>query len=120
MATFVCLHRLVPKLLPTRLLSRQTAPNSILFFCVSYRFWVNHHLLDIFQRPRWRVVKGRSREYVKKVAAGKVELGWKGLFARGQAHMCRWRLEAEERSCSECLPRLAVFLAWWEGCSMEG
>ncbi|GAX82389.1 hypothetical protein CEUSTIGMA_g9817.t1 [Chlamydomonas eustigma] len=31
------------------------------------RFWVNHHLLDIFQRPLWRVVKGRSQEYVKRV-----------------------------------------------------
>lgn len=34
------------------------------------RFWVNHHLLDIFQRPLWRVVKGRSQEYVKRVCAG--------------------------------------------------
>ncbi|KAG2492394.1 hypothetical protein HYH03_009340 [Edaphochlamys debaryana] len=31
------------------------------------RFWVNHHLLDIFQRPLWRVVKGRSEVYVKRV-----------------------------------------------------
>lgn len=31
------------------------------------RFWVNHHLLDITQRPRWRVVKDRSQQYVKKV-----------------------------------------------------
>ncbi|KAF5839621.1 cyclopropane fatty acid synthase [Dunaliella salina] len=31
------------------------------------RFWVNHHLLDIFQRPLWRVVKGRSKSYVDKV-----------------------------------------------------
>lgn len=38
------------------------------------RFWVNHHLLDVFQRPRWRVVKGRSREYVKKVAAGEYHI----------------------------------------------
>lgn len=47
-------------------------PNSqVLGFPVQMliRFWVNHHLLDIFQRPRWRVVKGRSREYVKRVAA---------------------------------------------------
>ena len=42
------------------------------------RFWVNHHLLDIFQRPLWRVVKGRSREYVNKVLQGGVgvELCW--------------------------------------------
>lgn len=31
------------------------------------RFWANHHLLDIFQRPRWRVVVGRSRSYVDRV-----------------------------------------------------
>ncbi|MEW5297105.1 MAG: hypothetical protein WDW36_000333 [Sanguina aurantia] len=31
------------------------------------RFWVNHHLLDLSQRPLWRVVKGRSRAYVEKV-----------------------------------------------------
>ncbi len=34
------------------------------------RFWANHHLLDLVQRPVWRVVKGRSREYVKVVTAG--------------------------------------------------
>jgi predicted NAD/FAD-binding protein len=28
------------------------------------RFWVNHHLLDIIERPLWRVVKGRSKAYV--------------------------------------------------------
>ena len=33
------------------------------------RFWANHHLLDIFQRPRWRVVKGRSRTYVDRILA---------------------------------------------------
>ena len=32
------------------------------------RFWANHHLLDLFQRPVWRVVKGRSRAYVEKIA----------------------------------------------------
>ena len=31
------------------------------------RFWLNHHLLDLTQRPCWRVVKGRSRSYVDKV-----------------------------------------------------
>ncbi len=35
------------------------------------RFWINHHLLDIFQRPLWRVVKGRSDSYVKRVCQGK-------------------------------------------------
>lgn len=44
-------------------------------------FWVNHHLLDIFQRPRWRVVKGRSREYVRRIVAGGRTLG--GCMAGG-------------------------------------
>lgn len=34
------------------------------------RFWANHHLLDLFQRPLWRVVKGRSRSYVDRIIAG--------------------------------------------------
>ncbi|KAK9821949.1 hypothetical protein WJX81_001503 [Elliptochloris bilobata] len=33
------------------------------------RFWVNHHLLDVLQRPVWRVVKGRSRTYVDHILA---------------------------------------------------
>lgn len=28
------------------------------------RFWVNHHLLNVIERPLWRVVKGRSSAYV--------------------------------------------------------
>ena len=32
-------------------------------------FWKNHHLLDLFSpRPIWRVVKGRSQTYVKRIA----------------------------------------------------
>lgn len=31
------------------------------------RFWVNHHLLDVLQRPLWRVVKRRSETYVNAV-----------------------------------------------------
>ena len=42
------------------------------------RFWVNHHLLDILQRPLWRVVKGRSKTYVDKVLAGKGGAGRRG------------------------------------------
>uniref|UniRef100_A0A7S0TSE4 Amine oxidase domain-containing protein n=2 Tax=Hemiselmis andersenii TaxID=464988 RepID=A0A7S0TSE4_HEMAN len=37
---------------------------------VLVRFWVNHHLLDILVRPKWRVVKGRSRTYVEAVVSG--------------------------------------------------
>ena len=35
------------------------------------RFWDNHHLLDLVQRPVWRVVKDRSRSYVNAICAGK-------------------------------------------------
>ncbi len=34
------------------------------------RFWANHHLLDLVQRPVWRVVKGRSWQHVQKIIAG--------------------------------------------------
>ena len=34
------------------------------------RFWANHHLLDLTQRPIWRVVKDRSRTYVEKILQG--------------------------------------------------
>ena len=34
------------------------------------RFWSNHHLLDMLQRPLWRVVSGRSKQYVDKIVAG--------------------------------------------------
>ena len=40
------------------------------------RFWANHHLLDLAQRPVWRVVKGRSRQYVQKIVAGMDHLSW--------------------------------------------
>lgn len=33
------------------------------------RFWANHHLLDIYQRPCWRVVSGRSKQYVDRITA---------------------------------------------------
>lgn len=38
------------------------------------RFWENHHLLDLTQRPVWRVVSGRSRTYVDAICAGAVPL----------------------------------------------
>ena len=40
------------------------------------RFWVNHHLLDVLQRPIWRVVTGRSRTYVDAILAGLLPLGF--------------------------------------------
>lgn len=33
-------------------------------------FWVNHHLLDLTQRPCWRVVSGRSKTYVDRITSG--------------------------------------------------
>jgi len=37
------------------------------------RFWANHHLLDVVQRPCWRVVKGRSRNYVVAITSGEMQ-----------------------------------------------
>ena len=34
------------------------------------RFWANHHLLDLTQRPCWRVVSGRSKTYVDRITGG--------------------------------------------------
>ena len=31
------------------------------------RFWANHHLLNVVERPNWRVVRGRSKAYVDAV-----------------------------------------------------
>lgn len=44
-----------------------TDPEQILDFpaCYFIRFFVNHGLLNISERPQWRVIKGGSREYVR-------------------------------------------------------
>jgi predicted NAD/FAD-binding protein len=34
------------------------------------RFCVNHHLLNVSNRPPWRTVSGGSREYVRRITAG--------------------------------------------------
>lgn len=34
------------------------------------RFFFNHGLLNIFNRPQWRVIKGGSREYIQPMVAG--------------------------------------------------
>lgn len=49
-------------------------PLQVLAFPVQMliRFWLNHHLLDLVQRPCWRVVKGRSKTYVDRVLKGGV------------------------------------------------
>ena len=33
------------------------------------RFWSNHHLLSLLDRPVWRVLKGRSQAYVHAITA---------------------------------------------------
>ena len=39
------------------------------------RFWANHHLLDVVQRPVWRVLKGRSQTYVDACVAALRAMG---------------------------------------------
>ena len=39
------------------------------------RFWANHHLLDVVQRPVWRVLKGRSQAYVDACVAALRAMG---------------------------------------------
>lgn len=51
------------------------------------RFWVNHHLLDLIQRPCWRVVKGRSKSYVDKVLAGRKH-DWHSAHLLVQMSVC--------------------------------
>ena len=48
-----------------------TDPRQMLAFpaCHFVRFFSNHGLLDIRDRPQWRVISGGSREYVKKLTA---------------------------------------------------
>lgn len=47
-------------------------PVSILDMPVSFlvRFFANHGLLQLSDRPAWRVIKGGSRQYVEKLIAG--------------------------------------------------
>ena len=48
-----------------------TDPQQMLSFpaCYFVRFFANHGLLNISDRPQWRVIKGGSREYVKRLVA---------------------------------------------------
>ena len=47
-------------------------PGSVLEMPVSFlvRFFANHGLLQVNDRPTWRVIKGGSRQYVNKLVAG--------------------------------------------------
>lgn len=84
-----------------------SAPNAqVLRFPVRMlvRFWVNHHLLSLTERPLWRVVRGRSRAYVtailqtlpagavrtgcavevvRRLGAGQVEVSWRAGGSAG-------------------------------------
>ena len=51
------------------------------------RFWSNHHLLDMLQRPLWRVVSGRSKQYVDKIVAGACVQGGCGCGVEGRESM---------------------------------
>jgi len=48
-----------------------TDPEQMLAFpaCSFVRFFSNHGLLNVRERPQWRVIKGGSREYVKRLTA---------------------------------------------------
>lgn len=48
-----------------------TDPQQMLEFPARYfiRFFVNHGLMNIRDRPQWRVIRGGSREYVRKLSA---------------------------------------------------
>ncbi|MEN8761326.1 MAG: FAD-dependent oxidoreductase, partial [Thiogranum sp.] len=48
-----------------------TDPQHMLSFpaCHFVRFFSNHGLLNVNNRPQWRVIKGGSREYVKRLTA---------------------------------------------------
>lgn len=48
-----------------------TDPQQMLSFpaCHFVRFFANHGLLNVKHRPQWRVIKGGSREYVKRLTA---------------------------------------------------
>lgn len=48
-----------------------TDPQQMLSFPAAHfvRFFANHGLLNVKDRPQWRVIKGGSREYVKRLTA---------------------------------------------------
>jgi hypothetical protein len=100
------------------------------------RFWMNHHLLDLVQRPVWRVVKGRGRSYVEKVLEGE---GWRSwLWLRvvcrsrgtqlGQLAVPVYRTPAVPRNQSashslavlqpQCLANNTACMLAWQGVTL--
>ena len=59
-------------LLPMGAAIWSTDPGAMLTFPARYlvRFFHNHGMLSVDQRPTWRVIRGGSREYVKRLTAG--------------------------------------------------
>lgn len=59
-------------LLPMAAAIWSAEPISILEMPIDFltRFFKNHGLLQLSDRPQWRVIEGGSREYVKKLVAG--------------------------------------------------
>jgi len=57
------------------------------------RFFANHGLLQLQDRPKWRVIKGGSREYVRKLVAG---------------HRNRIRLKSPVRSIRRVGPQVEI------------
>jgi predicted NAD/FAD-binding protein len=55
-----------------------SSPSDILDFPAAtfLRFCINHGLLQVNDRPRWRTVRGGSREYVRRIAATLTMCAW--------------------------------------------
>jgi predicted NAD/FAD-binding protein len=64
-------HYLVPMAAAIWSAEPGKVPDMPLKFLV--RFFENHGLLQLKDRPQWRVIKGGSREYVQKLVAGHVD-----------------------------------------------
>lgn len=75
------------------------------------RFWINHHLLDLFQRPLWRVVRGRSETYVKHVCRGRFS------SSRGFITACHGKARWER--CLLLLSALSLRLSLMHGSASE-
>ena len=70
-----------------------TDPQQMLAFpaCYFVRFFANHGLLNIRNRPQWRVISGGSREYVKKLTApfrDRIRLNEAVVSVKTAAHTC--------------------------------
>lgn len=59
-------------LLPMAAAIWSAPPETMMAFPITafVRFCVNHGLLQLHDRPRWRTVQGGSREYVRRITAG--------------------------------------------------